>query len=335
MTTKELREKIDVRLGGGKSSYLVRAFLCVVFLCTGLETFAINFCSKTSWNSLRSCRNEVREEFWNAMGNCANLPTVDERHECREEAQEALVESKEECFAQFDARQEVCEDLGPAPYHPEIDPSNFPYTDGVIPSSELNPFLPLVQGTTFVYEGGDEVVTVTVTDDIKEIIGVNCIAVRDVVEEDGEAVEDTIDWYAQDVDGNVWYFGEISKNFEDGELVDIEGSWKAGVDGAKPGIVMKANPEIGEVYRQEFFLGEAEDMGEVLDLNGSAEVAAEGADCSGDCLVTADFTPIEPDALEHKYYKPGIGFVLETKPGTDERLELVEIIVDDSNNDDE
>jgi hypothetical protein len=144
------------------------------------------------------------------------------------------------------------------------------------------------------------------------------------VDEDGEVIEDTFDWYAQDKDGNVWYFGEIALNFEDGQLVDIEGSWTAGVDGAKAGIIMKARPAVGDVYRQEFFLGDAEDMGEVLSVKASASVPAPGASCDGDCLLTRDWTPLEPDAEEEKSYAPGIGPILEVNPETKERVELVE-----------
>jgi len=135
--------------------------------------------------------------------------------------------------------------------------------------------------------------------------------------------EDTDDWMTQDVEGNVWYFGEISKTYEDGELTDIEGSWTAGVDGAKPGILMKAAPEVGDVYRQEFALGEAEDAGEVVSTTGSATVPA--ASCSGSCVVTRDFTPIEPDGEEFKYYLSGVGLILEENPETGGRVELVDV----------
>ena len=186
-----------------------------------------------------------------------------------------------------------------------------------------NRWFPLVPGTTWTYEGGDETITVTVTEDTKEILGVTCAVVRDVVEEDGEVIEDTNDWYAQDKAGNVWYFGEIARNFEDGELHDLDGSWTAGEESAKIGILVPANPTVGEVYRQEFALAEAEDMGEVLSLDGTESVPA--AECSGDCLVTRDYTPIEPDAEENKYYAPGIGLILEVDTETGERVELVEM----------
>jgi hypothetical protein len=149
-----------------------------------------------------------------------------------------------------------------------------------------------------VYEGEEETVTVTVTGEFKEILGVPCAVVRDVVEEDGELVEDTYDWFAQDLEGNVWYFGEIARNYEDGELVDLEGSWTAGIDGAKIGVLMPIDSQPGAVYRQEFLLGEAEDMAEVLELGASA--ATPAAACDGNCLVTLEYTPLEPDGAEHK-----------------------------------
>ena len=331
MNTRKLEKIACAYVGMIKESYLIRTFLFIAFLSTSFGTFADNECTRTSQAALRACNSEVKDDFWIAKGNCINLPSRSEERACKQEAFQVLIESKEECLAQFDAREEVCEDLGQDPYHPEIDLDNFPYTDGIIPNP--NPFFPLVPGTTFIYEGGDEIITVEVTHEIKEILGVSCIVVRDVVEENGEVIEDTFDWYAQDIDGNVWYFGEISQEFEDGELVGVEGSWKAGVEGAKQGIIMKADPQVGDVYRQEFALGNAEDMGRVTDVNG--DESSPAASCDGECLVIDDFTPIEPDALENKYYAPGIGFILEVKPETGERVELTEIIIEDDEDDEE
>jgi hypothetical protein len=206
--------------------------------------------------------------------------------------------------------------LGEGPYNPIINPANF--VEGV-----TNPLFPLTPGTTFIYRGGGELVTVTVTDRTKMILGVKCIVVRDVVEVDGVVVEDTEDFFAQDREGNVWYFGEITQEFENGELASLEGSFKAGVNGARPGIIMKAAPQVGNIYRQEFLLGEAEDIAEVLSLVGSATVPA--ASCNNDCLITKEFTPLEPGAVENKYYARGVGFILQIVPETGERLELVEI----------
>lgn len=170
-------------------------------------------------------------------------------------------------------------------------------------------------------EDGLETIFIEVLADTREIMGVECVTVRDTVTIEGELVEDTYDWYAQDDDGNVWYFGEISFNYaEDGWVEDIDGSWLAGVDGALPGIVMLAQPSVGTTYRQEFWLGEAEDAATVLEVGASVTI---GLGTFDGCLVTADFLPPEPDALEHKTYAPGIGFLREVKPEDGESVELV------------
>lgn len=180
-----------------------------------------------------------------------------------------------------------------------------------------NPYWPMKPGSTWVYneideEGTELQVEVTVTSDTKEIAGITATVVHDVVTEDGEVVEDTLDWYAQDVDGNIWYLGEETAEYEDGEVVSTAGSWEHGVDGALAGILIPANPEIGLAYRQEYYAREAEDEGEILSLNESVEVpygSFEG------CLQTEDTTPLEPDVLEHKYYCMGVGPVLAVDVG--------------------
>ena len=188
-----------------------------------------------------------------------------------------------------------------------------------------NPYLPFPVGAQWKYEAdveeGFEEIVVTVLPETRTILGVECVAVQDTVTLDGVFLEDTTDWYAQDLQGNVWYFGEISLNFtEEGFIEDVEGSWLGGVDGAKPGIVMQAAPQVGQTYRQEWLLGEAEDAGTILDLNATVNL---GIGSFSGCIQTEDFTPVEPDALEHKYYAPGIGFIFEFKPDDGEMLELV------------
>jgi hypothetical protein len=200
-------------------------------------------------------------------------------------------------------------------YDPLIDPADFVATVD-------NPLMPLVPGTVYVYEGGGETIEVTVTSDTRDILGVTCVVVRDTVSVDGEIVEDTNDWFAQDVDGNVWYMGEDTAEYEDGEIVSTAGSWEAGVDGAKPGIVMPADPAVGDIYRQEYYACEAEDMGEIVSLAESADVPYGTFD---NCLMTRDTTPLEPYANEHKYYCPGVGVVLEVDVNTGTRVELVSV----------
>lgn len=155
-------------------------------------------------------------------------------------------------------------------------------------------------------------------------LGVRCAVIHDVVTKDnGEVIEDTTDWYAQDTQGNVWYFGEVALNLVNGVVHNLHGSWMAGVDGALPGIIMKAVPVVGTMYRQEFSLGTAEDLAEVVSVTGSATAA--GAKCAGNCLGTRDFTPVEPGVNVFKYYAPGVGVMVEDNKDTKVRKELVEI----------
>jgi hypothetical protein len=284
---------------------------------------AAKFCTKTAQDVLNACRFEVQDDYWIDRGNCRNLSDATARAACKKTALADRKESREECREQKKARLDVCKQVGEAPYDPVIDPARFVNPADIGGSVAPNPYLPLVRGNVWNYEGGAETVEVTVTPDTKVILGVTCVVVRDIVRENGVVIEDTKDWFAQDVDGNVWYFGEVVQDFENGELVSMDGSFTAGVDGAKAGIVMKAAPAVGDVYRQEFFLNDAEDMAEVLSTTASATVPAPGASCSGNCLQTKDYSPLEPDALEHKYYAPGVGMVLEVKPETGERLELI------------
>ncbi len=205
------------------------------------------------------------------------------------------------------------------PYAPVIDPASFVEVID-------NPYYPLAPGSRWVYEGsGDaqgEVDTVTVLDETRTVMGVVCVVVRDEVTLDGEPVELTDDWFAQDVDGNVWYFGEETAEYEDGEVVGTEGSWEAGVDGAQPGIVMPADPVIGTAYRQEFYAGEAEDMGRVVEEGERLEVPAGSFE---DVLVTEDWTPLEPDVLERKFYAPDVGLIAERQvEGGGAAFDLVE-----------
>jgi hypothetical protein len=190
-----------------------------------------------------------------------------------------------------------------------------------------NPWLPLRPGTTFVYSGTKDGKPardlVTVTAETKEILGVTCAVVRDRLFLAGEPAEETADWYAQDEDGNVWYLGEATRELEHGRVTSTEGSWEAGVHGAEPGIVMEAEPKVGDAYRQEHFAGHAEDHAEVLSLTASVRVP-HGAYRA--VQLTKEWTPLEPGVIDHKYYARGIGLVKEaTAKGPPERLVLVRV----------
>jgi hypothetical protein len=188
-----------------------------------------------------------------------------------------------------------------------------------------NAFFPLIPGTRWVYEtsDGSERIEVEVLPDTKEVQGVTATVVRDTVTEDGEVTEDTVDWYAQDTEGNVWYLGEDTKEYDEGKVVSTEGSWEAGVDGALPGIIMHALPKVGIGYRQEYYPGHAEDLAEVLRLDGEASVPFGSFQ---NVVVIQEWNPLEPGVVENKYYVEGTGVVLEEMvKGGSERVELVSV----------
>ena len=175
-----------------------------------------------------------------------------------------------------------------------------------------NPYSPFIPGMRWVYGGGtpdeQERIVVKVLERTKLIEGIDATVVRDTVKVNGELVEDTFDWYAQDSRGRVWYLGENTREYENGQVVSTEGSWEAGVDGAKPGIVMFPCPEVGEPYRQEYYAGHAEDQAVFLTLNTQAVTEAGPFT---HLRMTEDTTPLAPSVTELKFYAPGVGIVLE------------------------
>jgi hypothetical protein len=194
--------------------------------------------------------------------------------------------------------------------------------------SITNPYLPIKQGKKYSYQvqtdEGKETIEINITNETKTILGVKCIVVTDILKNDkGEIIENTTDWYAQDKDGNVWYFGEDTKEFENGNVTSTKGTWEAGVNGAQPGIVMYANLIFGMPYRQEYLYNEAEDMGKVIKIG---ETVTTPYGTFNNCLVTEEWSPIEPDVLENKYYAVGIGNVktVMTKGGN-QTVELTNI----------
>jgi hypothetical protein len=205
-------------------------------------------------------------------------------------------------------------------YAPVIEPANFV---AVID----NPYMPLIPGTTFVYEGntekGNEHNEVYVSSETKVIMGVTCVVVKDTVLVDGVLEEQTLDWYAQDKQGNVWYFGEASSEYQNGAVVSTKGSWEAGVNGAQPGIVMEADQVVGDTYRQEYYRGEAEDWASVLSLS---ETAAIPTGSYRDLLMTNEWSGLDnPPIYEHKYYAKGIGFIMTKYVEGGYELKLIEI----------
>jgi hypothetical protein len=277
-------------------------------------------CTNTTLSARKACGFDADSTYWLAVGTCQNQPNATRRQLCITAAGKERDDTGALCGAQLEARDDVCDDVGQAAYDPTINPANF--VKGI-----TNRYFPLKRGTTLIYQGetdaGTERAVLRVQHQTATILGVECTQVRDTVTLDGVVTEDTLDWYAQDKQGNVWYFGESTQELEDGRPVSLEGSWRGGVDGAKPGIIMKAHPAVGDVYRQEFLLGSAEDLAEVLSLAGSATASA--ASCRGNCVVTHEFTPVEPTLNERKYYAPNVGFILEVDVATGNRLELIDL----------
>jgi hypothetical protein len=189
-----------------------------------------------------------------------------------------------------------------------------------------NPWYPLRAGSVYVYRGvkdgkpARDVLSVTARTQV--VGGVRCRVVDDRLYLSGRLAERTTDWYAQDKAGNVWYFGESTAELGlTGKVTSRAGSWRAGVDGARPGIFMPANPRVGQAGQQEFYRGQAEDHFAVLALAVSVRVPYGSF---AKALLTREWTPLEPGTLDHKFYVRGIGTVRElTVKGGDERLDLV------------
>ena len=205
-------------------------------------------------------------------------------------------------------------------YSPSIDPANFVSTID-------NPYFPLEPGTGFHFTGArgktpqtdDEIVTHRT----KQILGISSTVVRDTVSEHGRAIERTFDFYAQDKQGNVWYMGENSLERKNGRFVRASDSWLSGVDGAEPGIIMPADPQPGDDYRQEYYPpGEALDEAHVIGFHGPFTVPTGTYKRA---LVTSEFSPLEPQT-EQKYYVAGLGEIQEkVVKGHHEQFKLVRV----------
>jgi hypothetical protein len=191
-----------------------------------------------------------------------------------------------------------------------------------------NPYLPFISGSTWVYEarlvdGTVERNEIEVLQEPRNVNGATATVVHDTVFADGQLVEETFDWYAQDKDGNVWYLGEEVNNYENGALVNHTGSWEWGRDGALPGIIMWGDPSAHrkEEYYQEYYAGEAEDQGQVLSVSESISIPFGLFE---NVVMTHDFSAIDPELKENKFYASGIGLIKEINLTTGEEVVLVE-----------
>jgi hypothetical protein len=317
---------------GGCMRMVLAIFLVLAISSFNFAARADDACSETSTFAKTAC-NKAADEVYNlALGKCENLPEDSKQQkECETAARTERTDSQAECDDQYQARQDVCTELGGGPYNPQINQANFADPG----NGTQNQYFPLNPRTytykTFINGTGAAVEkdVVKVTNNKQVIRGITCRVVRDIVTAlpSNEVTEDTTDWFALDKQSNVWYFGEIAQQFEDGILVAIDGSWRADKEGAQPGKVMLANPQKGNVYRQEFALGEAEDMASVIgyvtlgELKNTYAVldnlptSVKNKPDNLKILHTHDFSALEPASVlenqyEDKYYAPNVGLIL-------------------------
>ncbi len=300
-----------------------------------------NYCSATARLLHSACGFEAKDDFYVLKAKCINLADARARSECLAEAREAQAEAGKACRVQLDWRRAACTVLGEARYDPPITPDRFDADYRQL--SNPNPYFPLGIGNRWVFLGGSERNVLEVANETKLIEGVTCVVLRDLVYENGRLKEATDDWYAAGRDGSTWYCGEEVKDYESfegdvpqrPELVKISGSFKHGRERDKAGIIMPARPRAGQAYLEEFSLGNAEDVSEILTASyawGGNPVLDQLVPrelvlrlCNQrDCVVTKNYSLLEPGIYALKYYARGIGFFLETKPLEGQRLQLVE-----------
>ena len=330
------------------------ALICPMLLATTAmakddddENHGPRYCSYTADTQFSGCKNEIKDDAFKAKAICINITDNQERKQCLVEASTALKDGSKLCGAQLKARKQLCNAVGEARYDPDLNPANF--DQDFTHLTKPNIFRPLGIGNHWKYAGSGEIIDIDVLNKTKLIDGLTCLVVRDTVLRNDELLEDTFDWFAQAKNGDVYYCGEEVKDYEsfDGdnprepELTEIAGSFKQGRNGDKAGINFKGKSKVGEVYRQEFSLGNAEDVVQVLSTTYSygsnakldklvPPALAKSLCANKDCIVTNEYTPINPtpDGFALKYYAPGIGVFLEVVPSTGKVVQLVECNMD-------
>ncbi len=301
-------------------------------------------CQATTAAALAACKDSAQSDQNNAIGICKNISDKAEQKACLTDAKGTFQDDVDTCKEQRAARKDVCGLLGNGPYEPAFDPNDFDTNFASL--AHPNPFFPLDIGSEWTFASGDEIDHVEITSKTKLIAGVTCLVSHDEVDTEGQLTEKTDDWFAQAKNGDTWYCGEDTAQYEtfpgddpqEPQLVGIEGAFKAGRDGDLPGILVLASPTVGAVHRQEFSLNNAEDNAEVLsttyafgenaDLDTHVPQALAELLCAGDCMVTREFSALEPDGDERKYYAPGIGDFLEIEVATGNVTQLVDCNVD-------
>jgi hypothetical protein len=298
--------------------FAILALALAGLFCTDASAQRSSTCAQTTDTLSDACEYEAADDQRVGFAICMNITNPTASQACRRNVQTTYMAALQECDDVEDAREAVCAVVGGGAYDPVIHPANF------VPRI-TNMYAPFQPGRWWEYrkvtDEGTERIRIDVLNQTRTIQGVTVTTLRDRVWLDGVPVEDTIDWLAQQTNGDVRYFGEIVQNFKDGQLDNLDGSFEAGKNGAKSGIWVKYAPRVGEFYRQEWSPNNAEDMVEILDLDAPDNVPFRNGK---PVLKTRDFTPLSPDAVEFKFYVPGVGFVLEIDPATGEELRLVD-----------
>lgn len=333
------------------------AALAIIGAVPSLAMADDNYCSKTAGKLYDACSFDIEDDLSETQANCINVIDKDERTKCKDKADKIYKRDGRTCDDQWEARLADCGRIGEKRYkNPLLNPNKtFIDPDEIGTTYDPNPYVNMTVGHTFVLRAGEdfeETVIVHVTDEIREAAGYNgepvlCRIVVDaavIAEPDGmggiewEAEEVTDDYFAQTTNGNVYYCGEISRNFKNDHLDNLDGSFFSGIKFAKAGVLMRQNPEAGQVDRQEYAIGEAEDVVKYKNLSAVPKTEEGGQNPNdpafecigqeiGDCLKTKDSSALEPETTEFKYYLKDVGFVLavEMEDGevTGEREELV------------
>ena len=326
----------------GAQSILMAAFATVLALATAgagaTRPKFRGFCTETAFALNEACYASFTADRAVRKAICFNIADADARHECFDDRDAQRDEDKELCDDQILTRLKACKLLGENRYDPAFAPPLF--ADPRTPTKP-NAFYPLNVGYKWEYRGGGEINTVEVLNETKLMEGgVRCIVVRDRVEKDGFTTELTDDWFATAKDGTTWYCGENTAEYETfegddpkvAELVNIDGSFKADRDGSKAGIIFLAAPKVGDVYLEEFSLANAEDVTEILSTTYAYGKNAEldhlvpqelaTRFCNGDCVLTKNYSLLEPGIFSRKPYAPGIGVIAEVELDTDTVVQL-------------
>jgi len=295
-------------------------------------------CSATAAALYAACKAQTLGDAFLAKAKCSNVTDARDRRQCLNDVETEKADAKHTCREMRDGRRAACRVVGQNAYDPTVDQTLFDDPHALV---HANPYFPLAVGNHWEYRSPGETDTVDIVDETKLINGVRCVVARDVVEKTTGESEHTNDWYAQAKDGNTWYFGEETADLATfagdvprlPEVVSIDGSFKWGRNRDKGGIIFLASPKVGDAYLEEFSLANAEDVTEVLsttysygaggDLDQLVPAPLAQIMCAGDCVVTKNYSLLEPGAFARKYYAKGIGVFLEVEVQTGEVVQLV------------